>query len=107
MKSGGVNAAFHTELALRPTFSPLILAEARTQVLLNVHASLGSGRSHSLARIAPAANLGPRFREDERSWGAPPPAVPALMPWRSIARAGVLLKDRRSRPLRGGPQGRP
>jgi len=29
------------------------------------------------------------------------------MPWRSIARAGALLKDRLRRPRSGGPQGRP
>ena len=37
--------------------------------MLNVSALWGSGRSQSLALIAPAENLGPRFREDERSVG--------------------------------------
>ena len=50
----------------RPPNIPLILAEARTRVLLNVHASKGSERPQPLALIALAVNLGPRFREDER-----------------------------------------
>ena len=45
---------------------PLILAEARTQVFRCSGSSQGLAHT-AAALIAPAINLGPRFREDERS----------------------------------------